>query len=451
MSMAEADNAAQPVTSSNGDTPHVNGNTVGNAPQASSQSEAAPAAQDSAAYGGYCEIESDPAFFNVMLKELGVSGIKVQETWSRSYEDFFEMPQPIHGLIFLFRYHADPEAAQETSCPSNLWFANQTQEQLCATLAILNILNNVPGADLGPHLQSFKEFTTDFTPALRGDAVCNFEFMKSIHNSFARKLDMLNIDLVLKNKHDKSQKKRKQAPVQSSGTTRKKRKLSKEDDYVDCDDAAFHYIAFVPINGQVWKLDGVDRQPSLVDVISEREDWLQVALTDIEKRIARYADDVNEFGLLAMVHDPIDDCKRRLILNMKKLRTVHEHLDEFGDGWKMQESAEDQQLMKSTILGPESPIFEITKKLYDGAMICDEFQVTIEGASPGDLLKLRRDIAESQKTLRKDLQEALDQSRSDQEKADQHRFDYGPILETWMRMLAEKEGLLQEIVSDIKV
>ncbi len=31
--------------------------------------------------------------------------------------------------------------------------------------------------------------------------------------------------------------------------------------YQEEDDAAFHFIAFVPIEGEVWKLDGLDRQP----------------------------------------------------------------------------------------------------------------------------------------------------------------------------------------------
>lgn len=53
-------------------------------------------------------------------------------------------------------------------------------------MALLNIVNNIPGVDLGESLRAFKEFTMPFTPALRGDAINNFEFVKRIHNSFAR-------------------------------------------------------------------------------------------------------------------------------------------------------------------------------------------------------------------------------------------------------------------------
>jgi ubiquitin carboxyl-terminal hydrolase L5 len=53
-------------------------------------------------------------------------------------------------------------------------------------VALLNIVNNIDDITLGDTLANFKDFTMPFTPALRGDAIANFEFVKSIHNSFAR-------------------------------------------------------------------------------------------------------------------------------------------------------------------------------------------------------------------------------------------------------------------------
>jgi ubiquitin carboxyl-terminal hydrolase L5 len=97
----------------------------------------------------------------------------------------------------------DPER-QEQSCPEGVWFANQVSPSLpvtlgllpsdhgktinnaCASVALLNIVNNVPEIELGENLRAFKDFTASFSPALRGDAVGNFEFVKDIHNSFAR-------------------------------------------------------------------------------------------------------------------------------------------------------------------------------------------------------------------------------------------------------------------------
>ena len=51
-------------------------------------------------------------------------------------------------------------------------------------------MNNVPGIELGPHLQSFKDFTADFDPKMRGEAIASFDFIKTIHNSFARSVPL---------------------------------------------------------------------------------------------------------------------------------------------------------------------------------------------------------------------------------------------------------------------
>lgn len=57
----------------------------------------------------------------------------------------------------------------------------------------MNIVNNIEGIDLGENLRHFKDFTMPFTPALRGDAINNFEFVKRIHNSFARYVSLSSI------------------------------------------------------------------------------------------------------------------------------------------------------------------------------------------------------------------------------------------------------------------
>lgn len=63
---------------------------------------------------------------------------------------------------------------------------DKTINNACASVALLNIINNVPNIELGDHLRAFKNFTASFSPASRGDAIGNFDFVKKIHNSFAR-------------------------------------------------------------------------------------------------------------------------------------------------------------------------------------------------------------------------------------------------------------------------
>lgn len=56
-----------------------------------------------------------------------------------------------------------------------------------------------------------------------------------------RKMDILNSDLQL----------------QSEATSKKRSKSQDSNDF----ESGFHFIAFMPAMGQVWKFDGLERQP----------------------------------------------------------------------------------------------------------------------------------------------------------------------------------------------
>ena len=62
----------------------------------------------------------------------------------------------------------------------------QTTTNACATVALLNIVMNVPGLDLGDKLQTFKEATRKLKPPYRGKRLGEHDFIRGVHNSFAR-------------------------------------------------------------------------------------------------------------------------------------------------------------------------------------------------------------------------------------------------------------------------
>ena len=165
-----------------------------------------------------------------MLQEMGTRGVKVQEVYGTEPEDLVPLPcvlgppppkqqlelrrdqltspsRPIHALIFLFRYKTDDrDEADPTINTDHVWFANQIPDFACASVALLNIINNIPGLEMGKALRDFKDFTSDMDPMGRGDAIDNFDLVRRIHNSFARTTDLLQADMHAKGKFDKYKK-----------------------------------------------------------------------------------------------------------------------------------------------------------------------------------------------------------------------------------------------------
>jgi hypothetical protein len=65
-------------------------------------------------------------------------------------------------------------------------------------------------------------------------------------------MDILNADLALSNEMEKC-KRAKNSKRKNTNATKKKK--------IEEDEPGYHYIAYVPVNGVVWKLDGLRRQP----------------------------------------------------------------------------------------------------------------------------------------------------------------------------------------------
>lgn len=70
---------------------------------------------------------------------------------------------------------------------------------------------------------------------------------------------MLNADLHLKNE----------------ATATRKSRLRRGKQYSDESEAAFHFIAFVPRLGKVWKIDGLERQPESLGTVHDSNSYHQ--------------------------------------------------------------------------------------------------------------------------------------------------------------------------------
>jgi ubiquitin carboxyl-terminal hydrolase L5 len=116
--------------------------------------------------------------------------------------------------------------------------------------------------------------STPFTSAvlirsqLRGEALSNSELIRDVHNSFARSSPFID-------------------ETQRTATE---------------DDDVYHFIAYTPINGVLYELDGLQRAP-ISHGPCEFEDFPDKVIPVLQRRIQRYPATEIRFNLLAMVQD----------------------------------------------------------------------------------------------------------------------------------------------------
>ena len=200
---------------------------------------------------------------------------------------------PVYGVIFLFKfptdtpYHAGDKPLDGTfdqAASERLFFAAQTIQNACGTQALLSVLLNktpdtatsaTPAAaddetiNIGNTLTDFRDFTMALPPEYRGEALSNSELIRDVHNSFAKSSPF--VDETQRNPDEGG-------------------------------DDAFHFIAYSPIGGTLYELDGLQPAPISHGACS-RADFPQKVMDVLQRRIARYDAAEIRFNLLAMVRD----------------------------------------------------------------------------------------------------------------------------------------------------
>lgn len=246
--------------------------------------------------GNWCLIESDPGVFTELIREFGCEGVQVEELWSLD-NDSFKNLEPIHGLIFLFKWVQDDAPAGsivQDSRLDNIFFAKQVINNACATQAILSILLNCSHSDLklGQTLTDFKEFCQTFDAYNKGLTLSNASQIRTVHNSFARQT-LFELDSKNQNK----------------------------------DDDVFHFIGYIPIDGRLYELDGLKEGPVDLGPVTSSQNWVDVVRPVIETRMQKYTEGEIHFNLMAIVSD------RQMIYQrqIEKLSTVGENDMETDD------------------------------------------------------------------------------------------------------------------------
>lgn len=242
-------------------------------------------------------------------------------------------------------------------------------------------------------------------------------------------MDILNSDLQLK----------------TEATTRKK---GSKGPAAEESDATFHFIAFMPVMGQLWKFDGLERQPralgthrnkpagtTLLTLVGEcsEDDWLELVKPNLLDRMAAYEEEEIEFSILGLVRDPLPDLINDLAANVRTLEILNQRATSLCP-------SSDALALDETVLGPD-PSLSLTREDIDAAVIPQETLDDYQTCSDEKLQEYQQTISRKQRGLRGRIREEQQSHRSDDEYATGRRFDYGPAVRTWLRRLAQKQQL----------
>ncbi|KAF4632787.1 hypothetical protein G7Y89_g5327 [Cudoniella acicularis] len=390
---------------------------------------------------GWVELESDPAFFNFILREYGLKGVKVEEVLGLDDDMLGFLNKPVHGLIFLFKYREEEEEdevdlEEPETCPEHVWFANQTTNNACATIALLNIVMNVSNADLSEAMTTFKEKTRGLDPAYRGKRLSCDDFIRNIHNSFARRLDMLNSDLILQNEFEKRQRAKKSSKRRKTTKNRRKKK--------DEEDPGFHFIAYVPIDGTVWRLDGLQRQP--INLGDSGDDWISVARANIYERIVQYEEDGVQFNLLSLCQSPLQTIPTKIAQNLKAILAIEANLNITLPEWK--------SFVESNVsfdLNELSASLAVPRDIFDGAAIRESSKKILErGESDANfLLEHRQNLINDHEALQSSYHNEVALIERQNEEAESRRQDHTPAVFQATKTITEAR-ILKELVLEMR-
>ncbi|KAK5942732.1 hypothetical protein PMZ80_005298 [Knufia obscura] len=272
---------------------------------------------------GWAELENDPEIFTILLQEWGVPNVHVNEILDIA-ELITANPIEVLGLIFLSRYVPPNQSGSSTPAQElndtgknqeleKPWFANQISKFSCGTVALMNILMNAPDLRLSETLSTFRQDNSHLNSKYRGIALDDHAHFRDIHNSFSTKLDRMIVDVLVKDDAQKwKQRKAQQARIaaQERGqagrkrkrggraphTQRKKKTAAADED----EENGFHFVAYVPAQANVWKLDGMQAHPRLLGPIGHDQTWLNVAAEDLLQKMQEALSSGQECSLMSV-------------------------------------------------------------------------------------------------------------------------------------------------------
>ncbi|RPD58222.1 cysteine proteinase [Lentinus tigrinus ALCF2SS1-7] len=420
--------------------------------------------------GPFAVIESDPGVFTTLIRKLGVRGLEVTELYS--VEPFATDHLNPYGLIFCYLCE-DGIGAQNDSGSSDdledpdartIWFANQLSDDACSSQAILNVLFNCKGVDIGVELREFAADTEKMSPVMRGLAISNSSHIREAQNSLARPADVrgayhtlaaTSLDAAKAIAKAASSPPTKKRKTSSSTTTRAKRKAASTEKL-----DAYHFIGYVPAHGRVWELDGL-RAAGPLDVgevqsefwgdLDSRAGWMDVVRPALQRRMQSVLEGGSgeghiQYNLLAIVDDPYLGASDDLELLKRERAALERRLGEcFPAGW--------EDKVDPALLAAATEAFATTLRpsaREPGRAFAADFgarkmskEVAILDMAQRNLVPAWESCVRAALSAKVAVEDEIAKSQSAQADNVKRTFDYEPFIREFVTSL-QNEGLLEE-------
>ncbi|KAG1464735.1 hypothetical protein G6F46_002218 [Rhizopus delemar] len=350
-------------------------------------------------------LPSDPAIFNDMIKEYGVKDVKVQEVYSLDF-DYLKAESPVYGFIFASECREEElsnDFDEYDPAAEFIIYTTQIITNICGTLALLAVLFNV---DIyrGELLESFLNFTKDFSPINRGMALGNSPTIRNIHHAYARskhESDCYTMDLDTDDLADSNQ------------------ELTEVENY--------HYVSYIYKIGYIWELDGLKGRPIKLTACEE-ENWIDALKPILERRMNASNDEEIAFSLMAITHDPLSSKK-------EELRIYNDCLQQINQVKGLEKEKIQISMNKFFNTYPNNDI--------TGSRIMHELWLATTWHQDYVIMKKTTELNSIKESLNREINLAEQDSQEATADILRQKFDYFVFLEQLFRVAHEKNVLEQ--------
>lgn len=226
-------------------------------------------------------VENNALIFTELIKKIGVQDLALEELFSFDPIEL-EHHKKVHGIVLLHKFKPRPASKVDFKprvSSDSVFFTAQTAANSSGTVALINVLSNLYGAELGESLNNFLSFTKDFDPKTRGDQLSIYEPIREAHNSLAFPYNHI-------------------------------KQYQPED---ESSPGAYHALAFVYHHGTIWELDGLKEAPVLMGEAVE-EDYLYGLINAVSNSVEELSggeeSNPSMFSVLALVDDPLSQLQK---------------------------------------------------------------------------------------------------------------------------------------------